>query len=126
MTLSWQWKLVSVVGAGAIFYYQLSHGHFNKPNQIPANTPHVLVYGIECPQTRDYIKQLKQSHIPYEYMDINTTFQSPAFQEIEPRLNASGIHPANINGPLVDINGRFYIMPNMNVIQTKLNTAKSD
>jgi hypothetical protein len=86
-----------------------------------AGDVHVIVYGIQCIGTTRYTKQLDQNHISYLYEDINAAFNGPAFEDIKPRLAASGISPADIKGPLVDINGRFYLMPSPADIRAALN-----
>jgi hypothetical protein len=78
----------------------------------------IIVYGIECIQTRTYRKMLEKNRIPYQYRDINAAFRGREFaSDIQPRLNASGISPQGISGALVDINGRFYIMPGAETIR---------
>jgi len=56
--------------------------------------PPVIVYGIQCIQTRTYRKMLEKNGIRYEYRDINAPFSSPAYRsDLKPRLDASGIAP---------------------------------
>jgi hypothetical protein len=96
-----------------------SDGEYSSPSA--QNQAHIVVYGIQCVQTRKYIGMLDQNRIPYLYRDINKAIDSPQWkQTMVPRMAAANIKPEDITGPLVDIDGQVFLMPDIRTIKGQL------
>lgn len=78
----------------------------------------VTIYGHDnCPVTTRTIEALRKANIDYDYRDITN-------QSVKTSMIASMRHQnmktRSINLPVVDIDGRFYIRPDMSTIKARL------
>lgn len=94
----------------------LSEGLSQLPltNVRERETPYIIIYGpANCPYTQQGREELDANSIPYEVRDVNDPRYQPHFEALVRAYDFK-----YINWPMLDINGRMFSKPSIEVVRT--------
>ena len=82
-----------------------------------SDEPYVVVYGRKtCGYTRNTIKELKQSKIPYQFKTVD---DKSIADQLHSRMRSAGIDTRRYNLPVVDVSNNLSIRPKLAAISDK-------
>ena len=77
-------------------------------------TPYIIIYGpADCPYIQQEKEELDANSIPYEVRNVNDPRYQPHFEAL---IRAYDFK--NIDWPMLDINGRMFSKPSIEVVRT--------
>ena len=111
-------KLLLVVIMTVVSY--LGYQHFTGNRLEPLyEEPYVILYGDPtCGWCQKMENDLNERDIPYVYENIN---EQNVKTEVLPRMKAAGLNTMNYSYPIMDVNGRLFMRPD---IETVVNAYK--
>lgn len=113
-------KLIYLIIAIMVCYLGYQRFIGDKADSL-YDEPYVVLYGkTTCGWCRQMENDLRSNDIPYTFEDLEIQAVN---DELHPRMEKAGLDTRRYNLPVIDVNGNFFIRPDIETVAAAYNDA---